>query len=391
MPLQTKRILLLMHTWAGYLQGIQQGIAQYLMQKPDWICTRLLPIPQITRSMAQMKFDGAIVYLEQGYLQELAGMGIPIVDVSNWLPEQHFPSVLVDDRAVGRLAAEYFMELGLRHFGVVGVGVGEFSALRSNSFRQRIAHAGLMAEEMSGSPASKSPVGFEVPVGVGAPLAAWLVNLPKPVGIFGTFEGAASDAVEACRQLGIKVPEEVCVLGVDNDELTSKFTHPPLSSIALPAEKIGFDAANLLDRLMAGEPAPTKPICLPPVGVVARQSTNLLAIPDEDVQAAVRYIREHVHTGVTVADLLKVVPLNRRYLERKFKQYLGRTPLEEIHRTRLGRARELLAGTDLPMPKVADRSGFSSPERFSNVFHEQAGLTPTDYRRRFRTTEASMT
>jgi LacI family transcriptional regulator len=207
------------------------------------------------------------------------------------------------------------------------------------------------------------------------------------VGIFATLDNVAADVLEACRHLEIKVPEEVCVLGVDNNESITQFTHPPLSSIALPGAKIGFEAARLLDRLMAGEPPPAQPLRLPPTGVVARQSTNLLAIADEDVLAAVRYIREHLQEQTAVADLLRVVSVNRRYLEFKFKKFLGRSPLQEIRRMRIERARQLLAETDLSMPAVAAKSGFANAERLANVFRQELGVTPTTYRRQFRLRE----
>ncbi len=164
----------------------------------------------------------------------------------------------------------------------------------------------------------------------------------------------------------------------------TRVAYPPLSSIALHAQKIGFEAARLLDHLMSGGKPPKAPILLPPEGVVTRQSTNLLAIEDPDVVAGVRYIREHVHQHITVRHLLEAVPVNRRYLERKFKEAIGRTPLQEIRRARLEKAKELLSATDLSMPAIARRSGFPNPERLANVFHDMTAITPTAYRRKFR-------
>lgn len=379
-----RRVLLLMHTWAGYVQGVQMGIADYILHRPEWIWTRLLPLPDSLEVMRRTQFDGVIAYLEPAYQAELQRLKIPVVDISNWLSDTPFPRVLPDDEQIGRLAAQYLTDLGLRHFGVVGPARGAaFSALRCASFCVALSQQGFFAD--APDPARHVlPPHVQTPAGVSPLLASWLLQMPKPAGILATFDGAAAEVLEVCRHLGIRVPEDVCVLGVDNDELISRFTHPPLSSIALPGQKIGFEAARLLDGLMAGEKPPQKPICLAPLGVVARQSTNLLAIPDEDVQAAVRYIRSEVHRGVTVRDVLRHVPVNRRYLERKFKQHVGRTPLQEIRRARIERVKKLLAETDLSMPAIARRGGFPNAARFSSIFHQETGTTPTAYRRAFR-------
>jgi LacI family transcriptional regulator len=190
--------------------------------------------------------------------------------------------------------------------------------------------------------------------------------------------------IDLCRHTGLRVPEDVCVLGVDNDELLTQISHPPVSSITLQTEKIGFESARLLDRLMRCPTTHKQVILVPPGGVIARQSTNLLAIEDQTVLTALRYIREHIHERISVEDLMEVIPVNRRFLERRFREHLGRTPLQEIRRVRIETAKKLLSETDLAMPAIARRSGFSNAERLSSVFHSMTGMTPTQYRRQFR-------
>lgn len=377
---------MLMHPWAGYLYGVQLGIAQYLAQQPDWICTRMPPFLGNATTAAKSGLDGIIAYIEPSYLEELHGLGVPVVDVSNWIPDSRFPRISPDDIAIGEMGAKYLIDIGLRQFGVYGLPGALFSDLRQKSFIQTLGKQGLTADIM-GLVHYELPRKISLPPGIDTSLAGWLLHLPKPVGIFAAHDDSASFILDTCRHLGIKVPEEICVLGVDNDELISKFTHPPLSSIALPTQKIGFEAAMLLDRMMAGEKPPQNPICLPPVGVVSRQSTDLLAVQDDDVLLAMRFIRKQVQKGVTVRDILREVPVNRRYLERKFRQLVGRTPLQEIRRVRLEKAKELLSGTDLSMPAIARNSGFPNPEHLSNVFHKEVGLTPTAYRKKNRLTD----
>jgi len=370
-----------MHAWTA---TIQEGIATYLFQHPAWSCTRIHPIPECLGYIHDGKFDGAIVFLEQSYLSEVRDLQIPVVEISNWLSEISFPRVVADDEAIGRLAASYLMELGLTHFGVVGrINDPRYSTIRMKSF--------VRAVEKEGFTVDISPTGqfgqagqVTTPGDIVTPLGAWLKKLPKPAAVFAVDDNIATDVLELCRFQKIMVPDELCVLGVDNDTLATQFARPPLSSIAISGSKIGYEAARLLDCLIDGEPPPTKPVCIPPIGVVPRQSTNMLAVADEDVRAAIRYIRENVHEQISVKDVLRVVPLNRRYLERKFLSLIGRTPLQEIGRQRIERAKMLLAETDLSMPAIAKRSGFPNRVRLANVFHDKTGMTPTQYRRTFR-------
>ncbi len=381
-----KRILLLMHRWVGYVHGIQLGIAEYFEQRPEWIWRQVLPTADLTVKLSAAKPHGIIAYVEEGYLSDLRRLNVPVVDVSNWLIERAFPSVLPDDSAIGHLAATYLLDLGLQRFGTIGPSQAAFSQTREAAFAESIRKEGFMVERIHES-RRPPPGGATAPEGVDPRLFAWLHEIPKPAGVFATTDNMAAEVLQACRIGGVQVPEQVCVLGVDNDELTARVTHPPLSSVALPTQKIGFEAGRLLDQLMSGAPPPAAPVLLPPVGVVARQSTNLLAIADPDVLTAVRFIREQVHRQVKVRDVLASVLVNRRYLERKFRETLGRTPLQEIRRARVEKAKELLSGTDLTMPVVARRSGFPNPERLANVFRAATGMTPTGYRRKFRIQE----
>ncbi len=377
------RIALLMHNWVGYLHGVQLGISDYLVQRPEWIWTRMLPLTETFAQLASGRIDGMIAYVERDYIPALEALNIPIVDVANWSSHSPFPRVLPDDVAAGQMAARYFMDMGLRHFGVIGPTGAAFSDARQEGFIQALTAEGFTADIFATRPHTLRRT-MDMPPGLNRPILSWLTELPQPAGVFATYDNAAAEVLEACRHAAIPVPEHICVLGVDNDELISRFSHPPLSSIALPTEKIGFEAARLLDHLMSGGERPADPIFLSPVRVVPRQSTNLLFIPDEDVLAAVRYIREHVHERVTVQELLRIVPVNRRYLERKFKKHVGRTPLQEIRRVRVDKARELLITTDMPMPAIARQSGFPNPERLANVFHASVGLTPSAYRKKHR-------
>ena len=207
----------------------------------------------------------------------------------------------------------------------------------------------------------------------------WLEELPKPVAILAANDVPA-ELADACRRFGLRVPDDVALLGVDNDDLECGLTSPPLSSVATPSRRIGYEAAKLLDELMAGRPAPRQGVFLPPTGVVTRVSTDALAIRDAAVVAALNFIRSRADDDLRIDQVAAHAASGRRMLEYKFRQLVGHTILEEIRRVRVQRVKQLLSDTDLPMPAVARRSGFSTPQRMSVVFRQATGLTPSAYR-----------
>jgi LacI family transcriptional regulator len=215
-----------------------------------------------------------------------------------------------------------------------------------------------------------------------AAMGAWLASLPKPVAVFAANDLWGFELVQAARELRLHVPDDVALLGVDNEELLCEIAHPPLSSIRMGAEQIGHAAVSLLERLLLRQRIPKDIARVPPLEVVTRQSSDVLAVEDPDVAAALRHIRQHALRGLNVKELLNEVPLNRRTLERRFVSVLGHTPLEEIRRIRIERAKVLLQ-TDLPMYEVASRSGFGTAEYLATSLRQATGSTPTAYRRQF--------
>jgi LacI family transcriptional regulator len=376
-----KRIALVMQNWYNYIYGVQIGIAEYVLHQPHWTWARFVPTSEHMSNLSDSRFDGVIAYVEDGYLPQLKSLKIPVVSISNW-EHSPFPQVLPDDHAIGRMAAQYLLELGVKHFGFVGIPHAVFSNERGNGFM-----AGLAAESMQAkrlyAPGGKSKPPTEVSPGNNALTLNWLRSLPRPAGVFAAIDMAAVEILEVCRHSNIRVPEDICVLGVDNDELVHRFSFPPLSSIAIPTERIGLEAVKLLETLMAGRKPASERVLVPPVGVIGRQSTNLLTADDEDVVAAVRYMRDNVRDRVSVSAVLKHVAISRRRLERKFAQSFGRTPFQEIQRVRLEKAKQLLSQTDMSMPAIAARSGFTSAQHLARVFHALTALTPTQYRKQF--------
>jgi LacI family transcriptional regulator len=212
----------------------------------------------------------------------------------------------------------------------------------------------------------------------------WVAQLPKGTAVLAANDRYAWHAVDACRVAGLRVPDDVAVLGVDNDQLIVNLVRPALSSMELPGFRIGIEAARLLAELMDGAKQPAKPRLFAPTGIVSRASTDILAIEDASVVEAVRFIRHNASRPISVDDVVEAVALSRRNLERRFRSMRGRSILEEIRQAHLERAKQLLRETTLEMPAVARECGMSSAVRFSTMFHAAEGMPPTAFRRLHR-------
>lgn len=364
----------------AYYRDILRGIRQFAEQKPDWIFTPLSPDNQSIQTLSSLKFDGLIAHVYSVELAEaLIALRKPVVNVSGVLPEQPIYRVSVDHVLVGRMAADHLLDRGFRQFGYVGYPDRDFSLGRERGFREQLELANCEVVTFYEKDQSHPD-----PTGLwswNTLLPDWLKSLRKPVAIFTSQDIQGVKVSEACRSAGLRVPDDVAILGVDDDDLLCEMTRPSMSSVALPSQRIGYEAASLLSRLMSGKRPSSRTMLLPPREVVVRQSTDVLCIEDQIVAAAIRYIRDHVHLPIRVSNVLKVIPVSRRSLERRFLATLGRGISQEIRRVHVDRAKSLLAGTELPMSQVARLSGFTEGRQLSVVFRQETGLTPTAYRR----------
>jgi LacI family transcriptional regulator len=226
----------------------------------------------------------------------------------------------------------------------------------------------------------------------GQPRLPWLASklsaLPLPLAVMALNDHVAIEVLEACETAQLRVPERVAVLGVDNDQLVTNLTSVPVSSVDSSRERIGYEAAALLDRLIDGQPKPREPILIPPAGVVTRTSTDILAVTDADVAIAIRYIWAHACEPISVNDVAAETSLSRRRMQDLFLKHVGHTISDEIRRRRVDHAKHLLAETQTKVGLIANQSGFGSAERMSKVFKQVVGLTPHAYRERYRHDEA---
>jgi len=322
---------------------------------------------------------GTIARISNHYIaRHVAAARAPVVNVSAIeLRGVDFCRVTTDLRATGRLAAEHLLERGLKHFAYGASPRLSYVQHQYRGFADALGRAGYPCPSYEPGCRPNSHRGWAAQQ---RELAQWLTALPRPVGILAWATTLGRQLIESCHQIGLNVPEDVAILGGDWDELLCETSTPPLSGVAVPSEQVGHEAALQLDRLMRGEAAPAEPIRIEPHGVVARQSTDLLAIEDDDLAQAIRFIRGHAAEPIEVKDVLREVAISRRHLERGFQKVLGRSPSAEIRRQHIESARRLLTETDLPIPHVAAASGFSSPTYFAYIFKRETGLSPLKYR-----------
>jgi LacI family transcriptional regulator len=311
--------------------------------------------------------------------------GIPVVNVRYLFAKPEFPAVFPEQRLIGERTAAHLIERGFHHFGYVGLEGKGWEAIRRKFFVQALRDQGLsQVDILLLTPDSQWEVQQER-------LADWLLSLPKPVGIMASNDSQGVALLDACRRVKFKVPEDVAVVGVDNDPVLCSLANPPLSSLEQNVRDIGYHAALLLDRMMRGKKVEARNYYLEPGHVVTRESSDILAIQDEAIARAVRYIRENSDKSIKVNDVVSASGISRRSLELKFIEHIGITPLEEIHRIQLDRIKQLLIDTDMSIAELARQTGFRYQEYFARFFKQRTGLTPTKFRRMDRNRKSSLT
>jgi LacI family transcriptional regulator len=387
-PGKTRRpkVALIIESSRAYGRGLLQGIARYVREHGAWSIfhqeRRASDAPPAW--LKDLQGDGIIARVEGHKLASAIGrLGVPAVDVRGLLLDLGLPLIETDDEAVVRLAFEHLRERGFRQFAFCGFPGANYSDTRRRYFAQRIAEAGFKCHDYTPPVRLRSIASFDHEqkgLIFEEDVAEWIAQLPKPIGLLACNDIRGQQVLNACRQIGVAAPDEVAVLGVDNDEVVCDLADPPLSSVIPNTERIGYEAAALLDKMMAGHPAPLSPTYIPPLGVATRRSTDVLAIDDRHIAAALRFIREHACEGIGVPDILSAVPLSRSALERRFATLVGRAPKAEILRVQLQRARELLATTDFPLNVISEKAGFKHPEYLSAIFKKKTGITPGRYR-----------
>jgi LacI family transcriptional regulator, galactose operon repressor len=381
----TPKIALLVETSRSFGREMLRGIARYARLHGQW-SFHITPgdFEQSVPKMKQWGGTGIIARIPnervakaiiEANLPTIA-LGLSDEQQQPGNPLSRLSELSSDANQVALLAAEHFLERKFRHFAYVGVEDRAWSQRRERAFRAQLEQAGFTPHTYR-QPAKPRDREWEKEQEI---LAKWIRSLPTPLGLFACNDDRGRQVLEACRLAGRNVPEDVAVLGVDNDEVFCELSDPPLSSVALNAETAGYRAAELLDGMMQGKIRRPRRIIVEAIGVVTRRSTDFIAVKDADVAMALQFIRREQGFGISVDQVADEVAMSRRSLEKRFREIIGRTILEEIQLVRLDRAKRLLLETTYPISKVAEISGFGSTGYFIQFFQKRIGKTPRKYR-----------
>lgn len=382
MHLMVRRsVALLIETSNGYSRGLLEGVIAYTKVHGNWSVylteqERAAPPPGWLRSWGG---DGIIARIETDAIgQQLVRCGVPIIDLSAARHIKGVPWADTEDKAIAELAFQHFAERGFQNLAYCGDAGFQWSLKRGLHFRHYAESAGCKFYEHQSVP--RYAQAFDA-IAEKQRIMDWIRHLPRPIGIMGCYDFKAQEVLDACRQLSASVPTEVAVLGVDNDHLICELSEPSLSSVIPDTKRTGFEAARLLDRMMEGDSfTDEQPLMTQPLGIQLRESTDTVAIEDDQVARALQFIRLKASANIRVADVLDHIDLSRRAFEHRFKKLLGVTPHEEIQRVRMNRVKELLRDTDLTVPQIAERLGFEHAEYLGAAFKREVGMSPGKYR-----------
>lgn len=382
--LPKRRIALLIETSSGYGRSLLAGVSRFIQTRQEWtvfFSQRDLDT-QIPQWISNWDGDGIISRQTTPELSEAwKRKGMAVVDLTDggqFASTNEFPTIRADDAAIARAAADHLMEQGHRHFAFCGFDNLDWSARRGAAFESYLRGQNLNLHASYSTPCNANDqnswsAGCEM-------MARWAKQLPKPVGIFAANDIRGHEVITACRLADVAVPEQVSVIGVDNDEVACKLSEVPLSSVKSDIERIGYDAALALSRLLNKDSVSAASL-VSPIGIAARQSTDVLAVGDAVVVKALRYIREHACNGITVTDIAEHCSISRSTLERRMKSAIQRAPQQQIRHMQLARVCELLMESQQPFSAIASLCGFEHPEYMHVAFKRKFAMTPGEFRR----------
>lgn len=378
---QSKAVTLLVENSNSYSRSLLQGIASYLNENGSW-SIYLSENGTVSRSsewLAEWKGDGIIARIDNPSVADtVENLNIPAIALCAADRLSQVSSVEINQAAVAKMAFDHLHQCGFESYAFCGEPGNDCSDVRATEFMQCVEQAGLKFHRYDHQESHDSDVSLKQQR---HGLAYWLASLPKPIGLLAVNDAKAKQVLTVCRENQIRVPEEVAVLGVDNDEVLCDLCTPSLSSVILPGKRVGYEAARNLDRLMRGETLESECVLVDPLGIAARQSTDVLAIEDKEIAIAVRFIRDHHCEGINVQDVVDAVSLSRRSLESRFQARVGRTLHQEITRRRIDRVCQLLNETSLTLAEIAARTGYQNEEYMSVAFRRAMKVPPGRYRR----------
>ncbi len=383
----TRHVALIIDASKPYDRKVIRGVGAYCRSVGNWsLYVEEDPVQKLP-NLRTWQGHGIIANLDDARVAAaVRGLQIPVVGVGGGFgyydSQQPLPYFATDSAAIARLAAQHLIQRGfsrLAYCGLPATRTNGWSRTRAEAFAACAREAGLPCELFCGRYGTARHWQR-----LQQELRQWIGQLPKPIGLMACNDSRARHVLEACRSLQLRVPEDIALVGVDNDETICELTDPPLSSVDQGAHRLGYQAAAILDRMMRGRRVSCRRYDVQPEQVVPRRSSDILAIENRDVANAVRFIRDHACDGIGVNEVVQAVGLSRSTLERKFQQTLGGTLHGEIRRIRLARAQQLLREGELTLRQVAHRTAFRHLSYFNRFFRQATGQTPAAYRRAVR-------
>jgi LacI family transcriptional regulator len=374
------RVQLMIDPTLVYFREATLGVRQYGFETgrleiiDRWLAHERFNLAELVRRDRVQGIVAAVHW--PGLEAKLARLNIPVVNVSNTMPLPRLVVVTQDDHAVGRLAHEHLALSGCRQFAFWGQSRALYSMERLEGFRAGMAASGGTLDVIHTQP-RYGPQEYHR-------ILRWLAGMKRPLGVFAVLDAFAVLVLRAARELGWRVPEDIAVLGAGDDDFLVSYEQIPLSSVKLPARRIGYEAGAEIDRLIAGTPAGTRRVRLPPPGLTARQSSDTIFVRDEAVVKAIRYIRTHATSSPYIGDIARAAGIARTTLQQRFRAVVGRTLLDEIQRVRIEHAKQFLRTGDLSLEAISERCGFANSQRFSLLFRQHTGLPPGRFRRSSR-------
>ena len=371
-----KRIALLVESSLGSGRSILRGISQFSRQVGNW---ELLYAPRgledvVPDWLESWEGDGVIARIQdEGMLSALKKLEIPVVDVLG-VPNHDLPLVRVDDEKISGKIAKHFLDRSFDHFAFYGIEGESWSRRREDAFRQATASGKSYASLNSLRGISECNSAHF------SKLKEWLLSLPKPLAMMTCSDQCGLTLVEACRAADITVPEEVAVVSVDNDHALCEVATPNLSSIRGGHQKVGFEAASLLNRLIDDTPVSSDRILIPPNEIVVRDSSDARSISDAGVRNAIQFMREHLSEPITNETIARAVGLSRTRMQVRFRAEVGMSLREFLAERRLRQAEKLIQFTDLTFADIAERCGFRHHEYLGYVLKKERGVTPRKLR-----------
>jgi LacI family transcriptional regulator len=364
-----------------YIQGLLRGIVKYSNTKRSWILFRepgkhegILPpldpsqadgiiakIPNTPKALSKLPKSVATITI--GYRKIISGL----------------PQILGDTTEIGKIAADYFLARGFKNFAYCGFDEMHWSRERGESYRNTIEDQGFNVSFYKNiKKTKKQPWQVEL-----QDIAKWLKSIAHPTAVLACNDERGQHIIHACKIAKLRIPEEIAILGVDNDNFVCGLSTPPLSSIALSVEKAGYQAAELLDKMIRTKKSCEKSVIVRPTHVVTRQSTDILAIEDEQLAEAINFIHKNCNSQISVEDVVDTLALSRRSIERKFRKHLSRSVNEEIRRIRVNNIIKMLLNTDLTITQIGLALAYKDLTHIARYFKEETSITPSQYRKTF--------